>query len=280
MIKRILVGLGGTRYTEAAIKTALEIAQRHDASITGVTVVNLDRLHRVGPTPIGAGWAAKELGDQRVAVTQQAVQEAIDNFTQQCKVAGVPYRIKREERDEPFDFLLSQARYHDLAVLGLRAVFEYGVLGAAEEDPGVLLVKLLAGGVRPIIATPDIVKPAERIFVAYSGSVESAAALRRFVQLRPWSDITMRIATFGMDADRSARLLDQMCKYCQSHGIEVDTEHYAEPVEGQILPAAEAWNSDLIVLGNSHRSLLLRRMLGSTAMHVIRNSEQMLFLGQ
>lgn len=280
MIGKILVGLGGTRYTKAATETAIEIASRYGASVTGVTVVNLDRLHCVGSTPIGAGWVAKELGDQRAAITRQAMHDAIDQFAAHCEAAGVDYEVKREERDEPFDFLLSQARYHDLAVLGLQAVFEYGVPGVQEEDPGLTLVRLITGGVRPIIATPGEHKPVKRVFAAYSGSVESAATLRKFIQLRPYPDITLRIATFGMDADRGARLLDQAAKYCRSHGVEAETEHYAEPAAGHILQEAGAWNSDLIVLGNSHRHMLLKRMLGSTAMNVIRHAEHPLFLGQ
>ena len=48
MIKRILVGLGGTGFTTVAIRRAVELAQIHDAQLTGVTVVDVERLRRVG----------------------------------------------------------------------------------------------------------------------------------------------------------------------------------------------------------------------------------------
>ena len=43
MIKRILLGIGGTPYTSVAIQRAVELAKRFEAEITGVTVLDLDR---------------------------------------------------------------------------------------------------------------------------------------------------------------------------------------------------------------------------------------------
>ena len=47
-----------------------------------------------------------------------------------------------------------------------------------------------------------------------------------------------------------------------------------------ILDEAEQWDADIIVMGNSHKNLLLRRVLGETVLHVIKNSDKALFLGQ
>jgi nucleotide-binding universal stress UspA family protein len=40
MIKRILLGLGGTPFTDVAIERAVELAKIHGDLITGVTVVD------------------------------------------------------------------------------------------------------------------------------------------------------------------------------------------------------------------------------------------------
>ena len=47
MIKRILLGLGGTPYTTVAIQRAVELAKRFEAEITGVTVLDVERLTNV-----------------------------------------------------------------------------------------------------------------------------------------------------------------------------------------------------------------------------------------
>jgi nucleotide-binding universal stress UspA family protein len=40
------------------------------------------------------------------------------------------------------------------------------------------------------------------------------------------------------------------------------------------------WQADLTVIGNSAQNLILRRIFGETALSVIRNAEQPLFLAQ
>ena len=41
MIKRSLVGLGGTRFTQIAVQRAVHLATRYDAEITGVNHTSL-----------------------------------------------------------------------------------------------------------------------------------------------------------------------------------------------------------------------------------------------
>ena len=68
MLKRILVGLGGSDYTVAAINQAVAIAIAHNAELTGVSVTDpgrvtpfmamMDQMERegiVGPAKGGAG---------------------------------------------------------------------------------------------------------------------------------------------------------------------------------------------------------------------------------
>jgi len=48
MIKRILLGLGGTPFTDVAIERAPKLAKVHNAMITGVTVVDTKQLKQDG----------------------------------------------------------------------------------------------------------------------------------------------------------------------------------------------------------------------------------------
>jgi nucleotide-binding universal stress UspA family protein len=54
MLKRILVGLGGTEYTESATNEAIALAMANDAELTGVSIVHREKLRHVGPIPIGS----------------------------------------------------------------------------------------------------------------------------------------------------------------------------------------------------------------------------------
>jgi nucleotide-binding universal stress UspA family protein len=279
-VSRILLGLADAQSAQATTQTAIAIAQRHQAEITAVTVVDLAKLRDVGAVPPGAGQAAKELREHRLALTRERVEQAIDDFQSQCQAQGVAYQILQEEHDEPYDFLISQSRYHDLTVLSLRGIFDYPIGDDLQEDTSLTLVRLISEGVRPILAVPAKARTPRRVFAAYSGSVASAATIRNFLQLQPFANIELQIATFEMDAARSQHLLEEIAKYCRPHHIEPQLTHYPESPRDHLLREAKNWQADLIVLGNSAKNLLLRRMLGETALQAIREAEVPLFLAQ
>ncbi len=273
MIKRILLGLGGTPFTSAAIRHAVELAKVHDAELTGVTVIDIDRLTHIGPTPIGAGGAAEELREHRIHVSEERIEKAIAKFESACKEDGVRYVIDREKGDE-FDLMAALSRYHDLMIFGLRSLFDCG-LGV---DPPDALARLIGEGVRPILAVSNVFRPIRRVLMAYSGSPESAKTIKWFNQLRLWPDIELRIITCEHPEDKSLQLLADMATYCRSHGMDPETADFGESAHHQILADADQWDADLIVMGNSVRSYLQRKIFGETALHVMQHANRPLFL--
>lgn len=274
MIKRILVALSGTPLTESAVQHALELAAVHGAHITGVTDIDLAKVANVGPVPMGAGAAASELVEHRLEITEQLVTEAIERFESACGNSDVPYNVVRETGN-PFERLISLSRYHDLTVAGLRGLFEYGIF----HNPDDVLIQLIAKGVRPILAVARDHRPIARVLVAYSGSMESAKALKRFVQMRLWPDISMKIVCFDKGPDTDQLLADS-AGYARLHGYEPEVEHLdGSPIKG-LLGQAGSWNADLIVMGSSSRARIVQHLLGDTALHAVRHAEIPLFLTQ
>ena len=276
MIKRILVGLTGTHYSPVAIRTAVELALARGAELTGVTVVDTARLSHLGPVPLGAEGAAEELREHRLQLTAQRVEEVIGQFESACTAANVPYRVAREEGDA-FRKMLAYSRYHDVTVFGLRSVFEYYF---EDNDSCSLLARLVEGGVRPILAVSEDYRPVRRVLIAYSGSVESANTFREFIQLGPWPDLTLRLVTFGDHDEGGNKLLADAAKYFRACGLDPETEHVPGSPKDQLLPYAEACGADMIVLGNSARSYLLKRLFGETALNAMQNADRPLFLHQ
>lgn len=275
MTKRILVGLAGTPYTPVAIRTAVELAARHGAELTGVTVVDLDRLSAPAVGAADPAEAVQERED-RLKTTAERVAASASAFETAARREGLFHRVLREVGD-PFDVLVSASRYHDLTVLGVRGLFELD-LGAG--DPGKTLAKLLGGGVRPIVAVGPVYQPAGRVLVAYSGSLESARTLRHWVQSQPWPAEAVGLVTFQDDETRGRALLADAASYCRAHGLEPTTEWVpGDPRQG-LLPYAEAWGADLLVLGNSARTLLLRQVFGEVALHAMREAPIPLYLSQ
>jgi len=275
MIKRILVGLGSLEYTHAATTKAIELAAPRGAQLTGVTLFDVDRLGETGPIPIGAGQLAKELKTSRLEDAAEIIRAAEAEFIAMCEQANLKYSVQRETGD-PMTTLISMTRYHDLVICGLQCLFEHGVV----DEPPDELALLVQEGVRPMLAVTDQDRPVHRVLIAYSGSMESAKTMKQFIQLKLWTDAALRIVTFHENQNVGEARLAKAAEYCQSHGFEPETECVAKPPLHNLLPYADAWKADLIVLGNSSKSMLLRRILGETALQVLRNADRPLFLAQ
>lgn len=275
MIKRILVGLGSLSYAQSATAKAIEIAKLHGAELTGVTLFDIETLDETGPVPIGAGQFDKELRESRYESVTSIIEAAELHFGSECEQAGITYRIRRETGD-PLESLVSLTRYHDLVICGLQSLFEHGVVNEPPDE----LAMLVKEGVRPILAVAEKDHPIKKVLIAYSGSMESAKTMRRFMHMRMWPDMQLRIVTFHEHTETGNALLADAADYCQAHGIEAETECISKPPLENLLPYAEKWQADLLVMGNSAKNMLLRKILGETALHVMKNSEIPLFLAQ
>lgn len=275
MIKRILVGLGGTEYATSATNHAVALALAHDAQLTGVSVLDEGRLTATGPVPIGGGHYAHELAVHRLQRGQELVEWSIKEFVEACQAAGVRHRVLREI-GEPFTLMINEARYHDLMVCGLRSLFEFDLV----PDPLDSLVRLVQSGVRPLLAVSQGFHPIKKVLIAYSGSMESAKTMKQFVQMRLWPGSTIRLVSFADGGRDAGQLVADAAEYCWSHQLEVETDRVNGSPKEKLLPYAGSWGADLTVIGNSAKNLLLRRIFGETALHAIRNADRPLFLSQ
>lgn len=275
MIKRILLGLGGTPFTDVAIERAVELAKAHEALITGVTVVDTKQLAQVGPVPLGGGAYATKLREQRLAVTEERIEKAINKFQEKCEESNILTKIERETGD-PFESMIAHARYNDVTIFGLKSLFDYGFTS----EPKDALIRLVSQGVRPIIAVSPKFRDIRNVLIAYSGSMESAKAMRRYVQLNPWRNARLRVVYFGESDDDAAQLLKDAAGYCRDHGFTTDTEVVENTAKDHLIEYAQQNDMDLIVMGNSIRNLIFRHILGDTVLNAIQQSDRPLFLAQ
>ena len=147
-------------------------------------------------------------------------------------------------------------------------------------DPPHELFRLVEEGVRPLLAVSEKFRPIERALIAYSGSTESAKTMRRFIQQRLWPEAAIRIVTFDRDEEAGQERVQAAVRYCQAHGFSPETEVVAQSPKDALLSYAAGWNADLLVMGNSAKRLLLRRILGETTLHVVANADRPLYLCQ
>ena len=275
MIKRILLGLGGTSFTDVAIQRAVELSKLHGALITGVTVVDTKSLKQVGPVPPGGAAYAAKLRETRLAISEERIDGAIEQFQSTCKEAGLPFKIERETGD-PFETMIAHSRYNDVTIFGLKSLFDYGFT----MEPRDALIRLVSQGVRPIIAVSPEFRDIRKVLIAYSGSMESAKAMRRFVQLNLWPGVHLRIVHFGQRNNNTVQLIEDAGSYCRDHGYSIETDLVEMSPRTELIEYAREHDMDLIVMGNSIRSLLMRHLLGDTVLNTIQLSDRPLFLAQ
>jgi len=277
MVKRILLGIGGTPFTTVAIRRAAELAALHHAQVTAITVVDETRLRQVGPVPLGGDAAAGALRQHRIAVTREKIAAAIASLTEYCAAGAIPLTVLHEHGD-PSSLLTQHARYHDLMIFGLRSMFEYEVLAGDDVDPATVLNNLAKAGVSPILAVSEEYRRIRRALVAYDGSMQAARAMRQFVGLRLWPDVAIRILTSNGHDRESQQLLDDARTYCLSHGVDTTAVYCPGAARDEILKEASSCDADLIVLGCSGRTRLASMFFGSTALYVLRHTNRPLFL--
>jgi len=276
MIKRILVGLGGTPFTKVSTLCATELARIHGAQTTGVTVVDLAKLNKVGPVPAGAGIYAQRMRERKERVTREGVEAAIDAFKSNCSDQQVVCRRIEYEQGDPFTAMIAEARYNDLTIFGLRSIFDYGFTS----DPDKAIAQLVTQGVRPILAVAENYRPVKKALMAYSGSMESAKAIRHFLHLKAWPDVHLHIVHFKERGDTDPFLVKDVADFCQAHGFEVQTDTLDGQARKDLLPFAKEIDADLIVMGNSVRKTLIKQLLGDTVLETIKSADRPLFLSQ
>lgn len=276
MIKRILVGLAGTVYTPVAIQRAVLLAQVHNAEVTGVTVLDSRRVRMLGGTAPMTQETQEAGCGSRLSITQARMADSIQEFEATCRTVGIRFNVVSETGDA-FSRLTDLARYHDLMVFGLRGVFEYDFLG---DSPESILIRLIGSGVRPLIAVTDKFRSISRVLIAYSGSMESATAMKRFVQMRLWPGVELKIVTFHPSEDKALELLQEAEHYCRSHGFSVCHQSNPGDPGALLLAAAKIWQADMIVMGIGGRNILLRKLLGDTLRTTLHDTHIPLFLAQ
>lgn len=119
-----------------------------------------------------------------------------------------------------------------------------------------------------------------KVLIAYSGSMESAKAMRRYVQLNPWRNVQLRVVYFGASDEAADQLLKDAVEYCRDHGFNAETESVDKSAKDHLIEYAQQNDMDMIVMGNRIRNLIIMHFLGDTVLNAIQQSDRPLFLAQ
>jgi nucleotide-binding universal stress UspA family protein len=98
--------------------------------------------------------------------------------------------------------------------------------------------------------------------------------------MRLWPGVELKLMMFHPSGDQAYELLRGAEEYCRAHGFRVCHESNPGDPKVLLLAAATLWQADMIVMGNSARSVLLRKVLGDTLLTTLTGTKIPLFLAQ
>jgi len=270
MLKSVLLHLDGSRRAQRVIDLGMALAYPAAARVRGLSVVDTRRLDEMVASE-SAVYATTEVQRLSGATQRQAaVHEVLDRMSGavgiECDTKGL--------RGDPLVVLPREAKYHDLVITShapAKERIEPGELSAWE------LVDLLMRGVVPMLVTRGAERSPGRVLLVYDGTEASGRAIRTFLSQEIFPEADCRLLCVGGAADSQGRTLRDMAEYCRIRRPELETGSLRGPIRRVLLPYAEKWQAEMVVMGVSRRRGFFGRLIGQSALDVLKQSDLALY---
>lgn len=270
---KILLGLDGSPYAQAAIEYACQLALAHNTSITGVAIIDLPGIKSSsGPVPIGGAHYDVQLEDQQLKETEEKAKAILDDFARICEDRQIK-AVLHADTGRPFSEIVEESKFHDFIVIGKRTFFEY----TANETYGTL-EQVLKNGLAPVLAVPDSVRQIEKVLVAYDNSAPASKAVHMFLLLGIWNACDITLLTVNSDAEAGQTLLGNLAEFFESYGIKpnlVTQDGHPDDVVKSYIAENDI---DMLVMGAYGRKSVREFFVGSVTQHLIQETTIPLFL--
>ena len=270
---KILLGLDGSSHAEAAIEYACQIALNHNATITGVAIIDEPGIQSSsGPVPIGGTHYDVKLEDQLLEETQAEAKAILDSFARICDERKIN-AILHTDIGSPVSELIEESKFHDFIVIGKQTSFEYD----ANETYGTL-ERVLKNGLIPVLAVSDSVREIKNVLVAYDNSIPASKAVHMFLLLGIWGACDITLLTVNNDAAAAQELLGNLGGFFESYGIKptlATRNGYPDTVVKSYIAENDI---DMLVMGAYGRRSVREFFVGSVTYHLIHETEIPLFL--
>lgn len=274
-IKKILVPLDASAYTDGATETAIRIAKKHGASVTGVAVLDSPEIRSSVIPAVGPYYPMMvDAVQAKIQHADQVLRDTLIRFSQRCEEAGVPHE-ETEYEGIPVQKLLESSIFHDLIVIGLETSFHFETRGGR----GDTLDKLIDHTATPVLAVPSAgAADPTKVIIAFDGSFGASRAMRDFIPFASPFNPEITVVSAELPARKSDFLLSSAVALLESHGFtRVNWNASEMTVEETFTPAFTA-DADLIVAGIHSRRPIRDMFTGSFTASLIRNHDKPLFL--
>ena len=270
---KILLGLDGSPHAEAAIEYACQIALNHNATITGVAIIDQPGIQSSsGPVPIGGTHYDVKLEDQLLEETQAKAKAILDDFARICDEKKINV-VLHADTGSPVSELIEESKFHDFIVIGKRTSFEYDT----NETYGTL-ERVLKNGLIPVLAVSDSVREIKNVLVAYDNSIPASKAVHMFLLLDIWRACDITLLTVNNDAAAAQELLGNLGGFFESYGVKPTLATRSGHPDTVVKSYIAENDIDMLVMGAYGRRSVREFFVGSVTHHLIHETEIPLFL--
>lgn len=282
MIKRILVVLDPDDDTPIATQTAIDMAKRHDASVTCLALVDKDAIAAdTSGSGIGGYAYAERLRQSLTDEVRAKAQELLRICIEKLEQAGVRHSGDRVSDDGLLTSLVTAMRTHDLLIAGRESHFYY-------HDPELrtrTMAKVIEQGAAATLLVGHDLPNVKHVTVSYDGSSAAARALQKFVHLMPFgSDITVELLHIRGESKEakleSEALLASAKDYLDAYDYTsvVATSLEGSKVGDRIIEYANPEATDVLIAGAYAKAGIKRLIFGSLATFLLDKATVPLFL--
>ncbi len=282
MIKRILIPLDPSPYTESALEIGTTMAQFNNAQVTGLVILDIPGIEKsIGPVPLGGLYYAEKIEKTKQEMAEKRIHELLTRFREKCESAGIDYR-EAELQGSPSERIIQESIFYDAIIIGMRTFFHF----ETRETPGDSLEKVLDQTVTPVYAVPEKLimpeLPSEKInvLIAFDGSLPAARAMQRFAQLAPVDVFNVRIIISEDDEKKAHYYLNQAEAYLNCHNVnQIQKEWIRDDIIEVIEKKYLDW-AHVIVVGAHSKKGLFDFKVGSLTRHLIKIARKPVLIGQ
>lgn len=270
---KILLGLDGSSYAEAAKEYACEIALAHDATITGVAIIDLPGIQSTaGPVPLGGAHYELQREVHLLEETREKAKAILNEFARTCKSRHVK-SVLHADTGSPFSEIIEESKFHDFTVIGKKTFFGY-----SDHETFGTLEKVLKNGLTPVLAVPDSVRKIDKVLVAYDNSIPAAKVVHMFLLLGIWNTCDITLLTVNDNVEAAETLLAGLNDFFQGYGINPSIVTRGGIANVEVKSYIEENDIDLLVMGAYGRKSVREFFVGSVTQHLIQSTNIPLFL--
>lgn len=281
-MKRILIALDPDEDTPIATQYAISLAERNDASVTGLAVVDTSNIYPTGI--IGdpdQTHHARNLWEELTDNSRNVAGKLLEKFESSVEKSGVRYTAITQE-GASYDRIIEGMKYHDLLVVGRDSHFFYN----EPKQETKTLAQVVKNGVSPTLIVTHHFEEVQKVLIAFDGSRPASRSLKSFAHLSPFGkDLEIELLHISKTDDddsesTSETILDFANDYLLEHDFKNVTQKFmaGDKISEAILKRRKEVGADLIVLGAHAVSAIKRLTFGSTTHELITKTDSPLFM--